>query len=159
MTAAISYRNLPKPAIMGLSCMLLPFWPRKPQRLLAAMASEPLSSAPGGARELLLRPLEAGLCGPSCMGLGLPPRMAETEECGDRAFFWIADVMDMHSEMTKEMGSTATETGRLRYRILGVSWLGRSWYGVEESGGSEAPIVPASWASRLMVCRWAKEER
>jgi hypothetical protein len=49
------------------------------------------------------------------MRLGLPPRMAETDECGDRACFWMAEVMAMHSDMTRDTGSTATETGRLRY--------------------------------------------
>lgn len=33
----------------------------------------------------------------------------------------MADVMEMHSEMTKEIGSTATDTGRLRYCMRGAS--------------------------------------
>jgi hypothetical protein len=68
---------------------------------------------------LLLTP-KAGLGGPRWMGFGLPPRIAETDECGERAFFWMAEVMEMHSEMTKETGSTATETGRLLYCIRGA---------------------------------------
>lgn len=51
------------------------------------------------------------------MRLGLPPRMAETDEYGDRACFWMAEVIAIHSEMTRDTGSTATETGRLRYCI------------------------------------------
>lgn len=43
--------------------------------------------------------------------------MAETDECGDRACFWMADVIVMHSDITSETGSTATETGRERYCI------------------------------------------
>lgn len=103
--------------------MLLPFWPRRPQRLLTAMASEPLSSPPVAARGLLALPLGAELGEASCRGLGLPPRIAETEECGERACFCIAEVIDMHSDMTSEIGSTATEIGLFRYRILGASLL------------------------------------
>jgi hypothetical protein len=33
---ASSCLSFPKPDIIGLSCMLLPFWPRKPQRLVTA---------------------------------------------------------------------------------------------------------------------------
>jgi len=49
------------------------------------------------------------------MTFGLPPRMAATDELGDRACLWRADVIAMHSEMTSDTGSTATDTGRLLY--------------------------------------------
>lgn len=55
------------------------------------------------------------------MVFGFPPRMADTDELGLRACFWIAEVMEMHSEMTREMGSTATVTGLLRYCMRGSS--------------------------------------
>lgn len=58
---------------------------------------------------------------PRSMLFGFPPRMADTDELGLRACFWIADVMEMHSEMTREMGSTATVTGLLRYCMRGSS--------------------------------------
>jgi hypothetical protein len=41
--------------------------------------------------------------------------MADTDECAERAYFWIALVIVMHSDITREIGSTATVTGRLRY--------------------------------------------
>lgn len=61
-------------------------------------------------------------CGPGLGGrigakFGLPPRIAATDRLGDRACLCSADVIDMHSEMTKDTGSTATETGRLLYCI------------------------------------------
>jgi hypothetical protein len=81
--------------------------------------------------------------------LGLPPRIAETDECGERACFWIADVMDMHSEMTRDTGSTATETGRLRYCILGASDRGAA--DIIDSGWSGCSIALGFWASRLIL--------
>jgi hypothetical protein len=111
---ASSCLSFPKPAIIGLSCMLFPLCPRSPQRLVRpSWEPSPLMLAAG----LLLRPRGVGLGGPNCTGLGLPPRMAETDECGERACFWIAEVIEMHSEMTSDTGSTATEMGRLRYCI------------------------------------------
>lgn len=144
---ASSCRSLPNPAIIGLSCILFPFWPRKPHRLLRPASGVP--SPPTLPDGLLLLPRGEGLGGPRCTGFGLPPRMAETDECGDRACFWMADVIEMHSEMTSETGSTATETGRLRYCIRGgmlrVSCVKRS----VDRGIS---ILLESCASRLMIC-------
>lgn len=74
--------------------------------------------------------------------------MAETDECCDRACFWMADVMDMHSEMMSETGSTATETGRLRYCIRGVS---SSESGLADPRGLEASMVLEARASRFIV--------
>lgn len=45
------------------------------------------------------------------MGLELPPRIAETEECAHLACFRMADVTVMHSVVIKATGSTATDTG------------------------------------------------
>lgn len=45
--------------------------------------------------------------------------MADTDEWGDGMRFRISDVIEMHSDITNETGSTATDTGRLRYCILG----------------------------------------
>jgi hypothetical protein len=45
------------------------------------------------------------------MGLELPPKIAETEECAHLACFRMADVTVMHSVVIKATGSTATDTG------------------------------------------------
>ena len=145
---ASSCLSFPKPAIMGLSCMLFPFWPLNPHRFvrLASCAPSP-PMLPAG---LLLLPLTDGLGGPRVMVLGLPPRMADTDECGDRACFWIAEVMEMHSEITSETGSTATETGLLRYCIRGAILRGSN---VPEDRGIS--ILLERCASRLMI--WCAE--
>lgn len=73
--------------------------------------------------------------------------MAETEECWERACFWMAEVMEMHSEMTSETGSTATDTGRLRYCMRGVSRVAIA----AEPRDREASMVLDARASRFMV--------
>ncbi len=45
------------------------------------------------------------------IGLELPPRIAETEECAHLACFRTADVTVIHSVVIRATGSTATETG------------------------------------------------
>jgi hypothetical protein len=50
------------------------------------------------------------LCLPGFDGL-LPPRIAETEECAQRACLRMADVTVIHSVVIRETGSTATEIG------------------------------------------------
>jgi hypothetical protein len=45
------------------------------------------------------------------MGLELPPRIADTEECAHLACFRMADVTVIHSVVIKATGSTATDTG------------------------------------------------
>ncbi len=45
------------------------------------------------------------------IGLELPPRIADTEECAHLACFRMADVTVMHSVVIKATGSTATDTG------------------------------------------------
>jgi hypothetical protein len=44
------------------------------------------------------------------IGLELPPRIADTEECAHRACFRMADVTVIHSVVINATGSTATET-------------------------------------------------
>lgn len=150
LTPASSCLNFPKPVIMGLSCMLLPLWPRSPQRLVRpSWDASSLSLAAG----LLLLPRGDGLGGPRWTGLGLPPRMADTDECGDRACFWMAEVIEMHSEITNDTGSTATETGRLRYCIRG----GRVRCSkLETPEGRGLSIVTGCCSSRFMIF-WARE--
>lgn len=47
-------------------------------------------------------------------GPELPPRIAETEECAQRACLRMADVTVMHSVVIRATGSTATEIGVAR---------------------------------------------
>lgn len=144
-----SCRSLPKPEISGLSCMLFPFLPLKPQRTRSAVPSPVMLAA---ALLLLPLPRDTEFVGPSCTGLGPPPSMAATEEWGDRACFWIAEVIAIHSAMTRETGSTATETGRLRYCIRGEWCCARRGSGVvgregmeEMAAGSIICDMGASW--------------
>lgn len=151
MTPVNSCRSLPKPDINGLSCMLLPFFPRSPHRL-AARSPAPFSVVSAANALDERRPVEPG-GGTSWIKLGLPPRMAETEDAYcERADFWMADVMAMHSDMIKDTGSTATVTGRLRYcmreEMTGLR-LGRGVPGTDDGAGSM--VVTARWASRLIL--------
>lgn len=128
--------------------MLLPFLPRKPHRF----------SRPASWVALLasLPPRRAGLGGLRSTGFGLPPRMADTDECGDRACFCMAEVMEMHSDITREIGSTATETGRLLYRIRGgvVDGVGGQRRLICESPAAGCgSMVETESASRFIVCR------
>ena len=78
--------------------------------------------------------------------------MADTEECGERAFFWMAEVIAMHSEMTRETGSTATETGLLRYCIRDDTVGERRGSGV--SGTESKPawaVIGAGRTSRFIL--------
>lgn len=97
--------------------MLFPFCPLNPHRLATPTSRAP--SAPSPDEEGLLLGRRSGFEGPSWTELGLPPRMEDTEEWAQRACFRIADVTDIHSEMTRETGSTATATGLLRYCAIG----------------------------------------
>jgi hypothetical protein len=95
--------------------MLLPFLPRSPHLL-----AKPPSSSPSAIDDLalcLLRLLISSpgvegleLCLPGLDGL-LPPRIAETDECAQRACLRMADVTVIHSVVIKATGSTATEIG------------------------------------------------
>jgi hypothetical protein len=106
-----SWRRRPNPAMSGLSCMLLPFLPRSPHRFATPMSCAP--STLTSVAEPLLPGRRSGLGGPSWIGFGLPPRMEDTEEPAHRACFRIIDVTDIHSDITNDTGSTATDTGRL----------------------------------------------
>ena len=43
--------------------------------------------------------------------IGVPPRIADTDECAHRACLRIADVTVIHSVVINATGSTATDTG------------------------------------------------
>lgn len=101
----------------GLSCMLFPFFPLRPQRL-ARLSSSP--TAPVGilpACTNLVRAVVEVLS--FCLGSrlisfpvaieGPPPRMAETDECAHRACFLIAEVTVIHSVVIRATGSTAID--------------------------------------------------
>ena len=49
------------------------------------------------------------LCKLGVMGLELPPKIADTEECALRACLRMAEVTVIHSVVIKATGSTATE--------------------------------------------------
>lgn len=95
--------------------MLFPFFPRSPH-LFASPPSSPSASPVDG---LFFLPVFPGssrgvegleLCKLGFMGLELPPRIADTEECAHRACFRMAEVTVIHSVVIKATGSTATET-------------------------------------------------
>lgn len=143
-TPVISWRSLPKPAIMGLSCEPFALWPWKLQRLLAATS---WSLSPKGLPTPRSRDWDCCLGDPNCIVLGFPPRMAETEKWEERACFWMAEVIVIHSDMTNETGSTATDTGRLRYCILGISWCNDGDAGSTLWTGERGAIFAMHWVS------------
>jgi hypothetical protein len=148
LTPANSCRSLPNPDINGLSCRLLPFFPRSPHLMAAA---SPALSAGVSECDLRARRAAPAVGGTSWMRLGLPPRMAETDECGERACFWMADVMAMHSDITRDTGSTATETGRLRYCMRDESRRFRRGVKVPSAVATAASMGAAGCASWSMV--------
>lgn len=153
-----SCRRRPKPEMSGLSCMLFPFLPRSPQRTRSAVPSPVMFAA---ALLLLPLPRDTEFEGPSCTGLGPPPRIAATDEWGDRACFCMAEVIAMHSAMTRETGSTATETGRLRYCMRGEWCCARRGSGVvgrEGAGEIEGSIMCETGASWLILGRRTVEK-
>lgn len=95
--------------------MLFPFFPRSPHRF-----ARPPSSPSASPMEDLFLPLVfpgssrgvegLELCKLGVMGLELPPKIADTEECAHRACFRMAEVTVIHSVVIKATGSTATET-------------------------------------------------
>jgi hypothetical protein len=50
-------------------------------------------------------------CLPGWEGAELPPRIAETDECAQRACLRMADVTVMHSVVIRATGSIATDIG------------------------------------------------
>jgi hypothetical protein len=130
--------------------MLLPFFPLNPHRFVATS----LEVSPSGsvAEDLRSRRVP-GPGGTSWIRLGLPPRMADTDECGERACFWRAEEMAMHSDMTRDTGSTATDTGRLRYCMREEVAKVRRGGGVPGLAGRTGSIGGACWTSRLMLER------
>ena len=104
-----SLRSRENADMRGLSCILLPFFPRNPQRL-ARLSSSPVGSCstevklPDGRRiaavlRLLVLRWEVD-----------PPRIAETLECAQRACLRMAEVTVMHSVVTSATGSIAMAT-------------------------------------------------
>ncbi len=110
-----SRRRRANPAIRALSCILFPFFPRRPHLLASSSSSIP-STNPAPFLDFL-RALRSsrGVEGrePCKLELGaeLPPKIVETDECAHRACFRMAAVTVMHSVVTRATGSTATETG------------------------------------------------
>lgn len=152
-----SFLNLANAESNGLSCMLFPFLPRRPQRL-ASVSSTP--TAPLTIRSDCLYPaaellsLALGTL-PLSLPLGMadpPPRIAETDEWAHRACFLIAEVTVMHSVVIKATGSTAmdilvSQEGKMC--ISGLwSWsfirAGNSTAGrlLAVRGGTELPDIP-----------------
>lgn len=114
-----SCRSLPNAAINGLSCRLLPLFPLSPQRFAIPRSRAP--SPPRLAPKDLLPGRGREGEDTSWTGFGFPPKIDDTEEWAQRGCFRMAEVTDMHSEVTRDTGSTATVTGRLRYCSRGIS--------------------------------------
>ena len=93
--------------------MLIPLLPLRPHRFAAPKLSPSRLGAPSSGCFQVPAPAPGA---PRAV-LGLLPSIAETVEFGDGIRFRISVVMETHSEMTRETGSTATVTGRLRYCI------------------------------------------
>jgi hypothetical protein len=98
-----SFRSRAKADMSGLSCMLLPFFPRRPHLLGTASSCSPALTMPWPVRS---RRWTAGVLFDEL------PRIAATDECAHRACFRIADVTVMHSVTTRATGLTATVMAR-----------------------------------------------
>jgi hypothetical protein len=127
--------------------MLFPFLPRKPH-LFARPPSSSGSINDGWALLLLvLLKSSPGVAGREpCLtgfdGLELPPRIAETEECAQRACLRMAEVTVIHSVVIKVTGSTATEIGATSGLLFEPFRCG-----VSEPSRSFCPIVEVSLPS------------
>ncbi|KAK5624507.1 hypothetical protein RRF57_000223 [Xylaria bambusicola] len=77
--------------------------------------------------------------------------MEDTEEPAHRACLRIIDVTDIHSDITNETGSTATDTGRLLYCVSEErrSALNTGWVDVLGRESSELPRAVVSAVSIL----------
>lgn len=93
--------------------MLIPLLPLRPHRFARPAWLLSWSEVPSAFRFHIPAPTFES---PRAV-LGLLPRMADTVVFGDGIRFRISVVMETHSDITRETGSTETETGRLRYCI------------------------------------------
>ena len=133
-----SLRNRVKADINGLSWMLFPFLPLNPHRLAKAKSPSAvcnLSEEPFLFPETLLRELgtgEAVMSRSLPLVEPLPPRMAATEECAQRACFRMAEVTVMHSVVTRDTGSTD---------------IGRVYSDIMDGRGEDGDIGSSNWPS------------
>lgn len=149
--------------------MLFPFFPLNPH-----LFARPPSSPSAKLLEDLFFPLDfpdssrgvAGLelCKLGFMGLELPPRIAETEECAHRACLRIADVTVIHSVVIRATGSTATEVEGLLEDFMAplyrgtrsMCWLvsrlgGVSVWCMEEAGEFICPLAACEFMARASL--------
>jgi hypothetical protein len=107
-----SFLSRAKADMSGLSCMLLPFFPRSPHLLGTASSCSPALTMPC--------PVRSRRCTVGVLFDELP-RIAATEECAHRACLRMADVTVIHSVTTRATGFTATVIGR-GLKLATVSW-------------------------------------
>lgn len=94
--------------------MLFPFFPLNPHRLAEASSSSASTALPAELRlSFSHRGEGGGLLEP-------PPRIADTDDCAQRACLRIAEVTVMHSVTTRATGSTATDMGLDCLRVDGT---------------------------------------
>lgn len=113
--------------------MLIPLLPLRPHRFARPAWSPSWSEVPSAFRFHIPAPtFESPIA-----VLGLPPKIADTVVFGDGIRFRISVVMETHSDITRETGSTATVTGRLRYCIRAEAAGSRSpgFGGIFEGAG------------------------
>lgn len=115
-----SLRRRAKAERSGLSCMLLPFFPRRPQRVDNAPSSSVKPRFPESS--LLCDPF---LSPEVCLEVP-PPNMADTDECAHRACLRMADVTVIHSVTTSATGSMATVAGLELANMVGSLLMLRS---------------------------------
>ena len=133
--------------IRGLSCKLLPFFPRRPHLLGTASSCSPPLIIPCPVRS---RRWTAGVLFED------PPKIAATEECAQRACFRIAEVTVMHSVTTNATGLTATAMGRSS-RLAGAF----SWRVVASASISSLDVaaIRAARVYNVTKARWARSVR
>lgn len=148
-----SFLNLANAESNGLSCMLFPFLPRRPQRL-ANVSSTPM--APLTIRSDCLYPaaellsLALGTL-PLSLPLGMagpPPRIAETDEWAHRACFLIAEVTVMHSVVIKATGSTAIDILVSQEGLMCISGLW-SWSFIRAGNSTAGSLLAVREGTEL----------